>query len=352
MEKLDFSKGYIFIPRTILESWIWDKPVHTQIWIDMVCRASWHDEVTKFNSKEVVLKRGEFCLPLNQISKKYGMDKRTVKRFLKSLVMRKWLNVSTQNDTTIYYIVDIDVYQPFIKENFVQEDTYDISDEVQALHPNLHQGQHPKAHMNMHPNGENARNIPNVNTSSTCQADIEVKNRLGCPPKSTLNRTYEGQKNAPQLKNRKINNNIFNNDDDDPSVRGSVRVYGHMRESGDNCDSKEQGCVCHLENDILTILKKDSKWIEAVQSVFNFKTKEDVENSLGRFWMELVVKGQETQESLSDFKSHYYGWMRIKLNLEEKRNNIKERNSRNNEYNERKPAPVSTEIPKGKDFRF
>lgn len=109
----------------------------------------------------------------------------------------------------------------------------------------------------------------------------------------------------------------------------------------------------HSDINLLCLVKQDSKWIEAVQNVFNLNTVEDVEKSLDYFLYELIGKGIDSHESLTDFKSHYYGWMRIQQGLDEKKKNNNEKNNRYyNDYSKRRPAPISTKFPKEEDFRF
>lgn len=356
MGQIDFSKGYIFLPRTIIDSWIWDNPTHVRLWIDMVCRASWQDYVDMVNGKQVILKRGEFRMTLYSICKKYGLDKRAVKRFLNTLERKKWIEIGNKNNITIYYIVDIDYYQPFIKENIGQNIPLEGTGDINGLYPKCTLSAYPSTHPDAYLSKKNERNGASRCISDDCSMHGIPPGEGVCTHLCTPNHTYGMPKNVPTYNNKKNNKNIFNNNNNDNNTDGRVceRVYEHMREResndvyGDRCSSGNYTPDINL----LSLVKQDNRWIDAVRNVFGLETVEDVYMSLECFWSELIVKGIECHESPTDFKSHYYGWMRIQQGKEERRKLNEERSSRYNDFNDRKPAPISTEIPKSSDFRF
>ena len=359
MERIDLSKGFIFLPRTIIDSWIWDNPTHIQLWIDMVCRASWRDYVDTVNGKQVILKRGEFRMSLYSICKKYDLDKRAVKRFLNTLERKKWIEIGHKNNITIYYIVDIDYYQPCTKENIEQNVPLEGGGSMNGLYPKCTLYPYPNMHPNVYPSKGNEGNGVSHCFSDNCNIRSAPPNEGSCTHLCTQNCTYDVPKNVPTYNNKKNNKNIFNNNNDN-NTNGRVgervceRVGERVREREPNDVYGESYPPCNNNSNInlLSLVKNDSVWIEAVRTVFDIDTVEEVELSLKLFWSDLIAKGSECHESPNDFKSHYYAWMRIQQGMEEKRKLNEERSARYNDFNDRKPAPISTEIPKSSDFRF
>lgn len=353
MENVDYSKGFIILPRNLLDTWIWLNKTYIQLWIEMVCAASWHDYTEIINGNEVLIKRGELRLTLYALCKKYNIDKRTVKRFLELLESKNWIKTEKRNKTIIFNIIDIDYYQPIVDKNNEQNDLLSFLGGVNSMHPQMHRNLHPQAHPNMHPLKENEENFINDCETEYCSINTVLLEDGNCTQNCTQNCTHDWQKNAPTNiinKINKINNNIFNNNNNTIGrvcERAREDVFAESNEVTSGFQ-KEQSDI-----NLLYLVKQDSRWIRAVQNIFNLSTVEDVEKSLDYFWSELIVKGIDSHESLTDFKSHYYGWMRIQQGLDEKKNKNNEQNNRYyNDYSKRRPAPVSTKFPKEEDFRF
>lgn len=349
------SKGFILLPRAILDTWLWNNPIQTQIWLEMVINASWKEKCVGINGKQIVLERGEFCMELNSISKRYSLDKRTLKRFINKLDSEHWLEKRIESGINIYKIVNYDLYQ-LLKQSRVETA---VLGGVNSMHPQMHRNLHPQAHPNMHPLKENEENFINDCETEYCSINTVLLEDGNCTQNCTQNCTHDWQKNAPTNKINKINNNIFNNNNNNNNTNGRVceraREEDFLDPNIDNTNFDDG----NTDINHLYLVKQDLRWIKAVQKVFNFETADDVVRSLELFWSELIVKGIDSHESLTDFKSHYYGWMRIqqgleekKMILEEKKKNIEERNNRYNDLRLRKAAPISTEMPTSRDFKF
>ncbi len=82
------NKGWVAIPRTITESWLWNdgkKFEKLKAFLDLIFCANYIDNDTLINNEVVTIKRGSFLTSALKLSKKWEWDRKTVTNFLNLL---------------------------------------------------------------------------------------------------------------------------------------------------------------------------------------------------------------------------------------------------------------------------
>lgn len=130
--------GFLSIDRKLFRHWIWDskEPFDKRsAWIDLIQMATYTDHMGENYKGEVtVLKRGEIHTSMLYLSKRWGWDRRKVKRFLSVLSVDKMLSFnSTTNGTKGGTVITLENYS---KYNIVStaDGTEDGTSDVQRMH--------------------------------------------------------------------------------------------------------------------------------------------------------------------------------------------------------------------------
>ena len=110
---MDDSFGWIKIFREIQNNWVWnEKPFSKgQAWIDLIILAKRKDE--KFMSKSHMIngKRGCVYKSIQELSNRWGWDRKKATRFLRGLEEDKMITVNTTSNGTTIRIEKYDDFQ-------------------------------------------------------------------------------------------------------------------------------------------------------------------------------------------------------------------------------------------------
>lgn len=81
------EKGFILVPRSIDESWVWQKPSELKRWLDLLIQASWKNQTVRFGGQYVHLQRGQLATTIRLLAGRWCCSAHTVITFLD--VLRK-----------------------------------------------------------------------------------------------------------------------------------------------------------------------------------------------------------------------------------------------------------------------
>ncbi len=104
-------RGYIKLWRKIEDSFIWKDPEALMIWVILLMKANYKDTEFMFNSKKVILRRGQLITGLNQLSLSTGVTKSKCYRVLKCLESETLIEIQKTNRYSIISIVKYSEYQ-------------------------------------------------------------------------------------------------------------------------------------------------------------------------------------------------------------------------------------------------
>lgn len=119
------SDGYIKLYRCIRDNdVIWEeRATRLQAWLDILMMANYQDKKGYFNKHFMEFKRGEIVTSEVKLAAKWKWNKRTVTRFLDTLVEEKMIVVNKSHSYTTISVVNYDKYQGFSDDNCTTEYT-------------------------------------------------------------------------------------------------------------------------------------------------------------------------------------------------------------------------------------
>lgn len=119
------ESNWIKLNRGIRDNFIWDfnKPKYTLAWIDMLLMANYKDKKAVFDGKVEVVERGSFVTSMVKLSERWGMDRKTVKRFLDGLRSDEMIDYFCTNKRTTIKVLNYGLYQGFSDDDGTAERT-------------------------------------------------------------------------------------------------------------------------------------------------------------------------------------------------------------------------------------
>lgn len=123
------DNNWIKLNRSIWNCFLWnfEKPKYVMCWIDMLLMANYRDKKVLFNGNIELIPRGSFVTSMVKLSKRWCMDRATVKRFLNHLVSDGMITYTCNKRKTTVTIVKYDVYQMFITDDTSTDATTDTT---------------------------------------------------------------------------------------------------------------------------------------------------------------------------------------------------------------------------------
>lgn len=111
------DKGWVKIHRKILDNSLWleERFTKAQAWIDLILKANHESKEVLIGYKKVVVSRGSLLISQVKLAKRWGWDRKTVKRFLKFLQVSQMVHVEVdrniQHGFTVITIKNYEQYQ-------------------------------------------------------------------------------------------------------------------------------------------------------------------------------------------------------------------------------------------------
>jgi DNA-binding transcriptional regulator YhcF (GntR family) len=102
--------GYIMLFRSLQNHWIWHDATKLKWWIDILLLVNWQDKKLNEKYKLVDCKRGQTIMSLENMAKRWGVDKSTVRRFLKMLQDDAMIETENLQFTTRITVCNYDSY--------------------------------------------------------------------------------------------------------------------------------------------------------------------------------------------------------------------------------------------------
>lgn len=124
--------GWISLPRDIVYEWIWEDPVRSQRWLELVMMASWEDTPYLSKNRLIQLKRGQFAITIRKLMLRWQTYSDDVTKFLKLLESEGMITRDTSNKFTIITIVEYDRYSPQNIGDF--QLGYELNQEQKSVH--------------------------------------------------------------------------------------------------------------------------------------------------------------------------------------------------------------------------
>lgn len=134
--------GFIFLLRSILESYMFQHPGIFKVWIWLLVKARWKDGYASWPTGKgdtvVTLKRGDVLIGRNKAAEELGMPGSTFYSHLKKLQSVGSIKIKSTPNHSIISIVNFDKYQNadnLTKKDEVSNDTQSPAKKVGYNHP-------------------------------------------------------------------------------------------------------------------------------------------------------------------------------------------------------------------------
>ncbi len=118
-------EGWIKLHRQIQENEFWfsEKFTKAQAWIDLIILATHKERTIYLKGVEINLKPGQLCYSQVSLAKRWGWNRKTVKKFLNTLKNRQMVDTEETNITTIITIKKWYLYQVGGQQNGQRRDS-------------------------------------------------------------------------------------------------------------------------------------------------------------------------------------------------------------------------------------
>ncbi len=274
------NKGWIKIPREIMNHWLWLDPRKLQMWMAMVFLAQFEPKKTVMvDNVEVTLYRGDFFMSLRKLSQRLGCSKNTLLTFLRVLESQGMISRITMHKITVISILNFEMYcgsDDAPREGAAEGAATPSGDTEKAARRIRYVG-----HNDRRGKGNGKREEKgSKNDSKTHKKEVE---------KSPVS----GQSLNPS---KEIKNNISST---------STTAPAYVREEAGKKDSAE------TEAEYFERLKTDRITLEAlaVSAQTDLKNLSEI---AARFFAEQTALDKKHAD-FNDFKKHFLSWARIEL---------------------------------------
>ena len=273
------NKGWIKIPREIMNHWLWLDPRKLQMWMAMVFLAQFEQKKTVMvDNVEVTLYRGDFFMSLRKLSQRLGCSKNTLLTFLRVLESQGMISRMTMHKITVISILDFDLYCG--------------SDDAAS------EG-----------NAEGTQTAPDAEKAARRIRYVGHNDRRG---KSNGKREEKGGKNDSKTHKKEVEKSPVSGQSLNPSkeIRNNISststsAPAYVREEAGKKDSAQ------TEAEYFERLKTDRITLEAlaVSAQTDLKNLSEI---AARFFAEQTALDKKHAD-FNDFKKHFLSWARIEL---------------------------------------
>jgi len=107
----NMHRGYIKLWRRVQDSFFYGKPEALALWIHLLLEANHKDHSFVFNGDKTICKRGQLITGLNVLSKRTGIERNKVYRFLKMFEKQTLIRTDNYSKFTLITILNYESYQ-------------------------------------------------------------------------------------------------------------------------------------------------------------------------------------------------------------------------------------------------
>ena len=290
------NKGWIKIPREIMNHWLWLDPRKLQMWMAMVFLAQFEPKKTVMvDNVEVTLYRGDFFMSLRKLSQRLGCSKNTLLTFLRVLESQGMISRITMHKITVISILNFEMYcgsDDVPREGAAEgaaTPSGDTEKEARRIRYVGHNDRRGKGNGKREEKGSK-------NDSKTHKKEVE---------KSPVS----GQSLNPS---KEIRNNILPH-----TTHTYAREDVEEKKIGDASQSENRKTATRPENSedrekrfFEEFMTQQQAWESMALSL---QTDVKILKELAGRWFESLRALEQTHTDLKSFKQHFMNWARIEL---------------------------------------
>lgn len=110
------AEGWIKLYRSIRKNWIWEDAQKLKWWLDILLQANHQDRKVLLGNELVLIERGSFHTSELKLSKKWGVSKTTVRKFLELLESDHMITTEKSKKGTTLKVTNYEDYQGFSED--------------------------------------------------------------------------------------------------------------------------------------------------------------------------------------------------------------------------------------------
>lgn len=110
------AEGWIKLYRSIRKHWIWEDAQKLKWWLDILLQANHQDKKVLLGNELILIERGSFHTSELKLSKKWGVSKTTVRKFLELLESDQMIVTEKSKKGTTIKVSKYEGYQGFSEE--------------------------------------------------------------------------------------------------------------------------------------------------------------------------------------------------------------------------------------------
>lgn len=103
--------GWICLHRVIQKHWIWEDPVKLKWWLDILMTVNFKESKKIIGNDVVVIERGSMFTSIVLLAEKWGVDRKTAKKFLDLLKKDNMITLETSKKGTMLKVSNYADYQ-------------------------------------------------------------------------------------------------------------------------------------------------------------------------------------------------------------------------------------------------
>ena len=282
------EQGYIRIPRSIFDSWIWDSSTYYQWYSDLCGLASFKDRSTLVGSKVVHLRKGQLVGSIQFFVTRWKRSKKMILHFFDLLQTDGYIIKESSHNVSIITVM------AYYESSFEQD------------------------------KGDNLLQQEIDSKSTTCnQNESNLGNCLGNNHGNTFGDDIEDDYGND------LEDILGNDDGENPQKKSDIKENIEKKEIKKERTCSSPTSSARAKGDFFEVLDEDLQWKKTVASRFQIE-ESSVSSFLMLFRQDQKARGRtEGHKDIQDFKAHFCDWLRKELasNVKSKPQPVKESNS-------------------------
>ena len=305
--------GYICIPRSITNTWLWKNPEYFYWYSWLVMHAAYMPVTMSTGSKVITLKRGQLAESAYSLSRHWNKSYPTVKRFLKQLIMDNKISKEiVEGRVSIITIKNYSLSDEL--KHDVQVKTEDVSH-----FPDLPADPQKTPMMSPSMNDD----MSHINNCVTDEYNVPLP-RSDIPSGTSLGTPSDIQLHSPSdphiINNKKIiNKNLSTN----TSTGACAHAHEYSYSARDAPETVPLGEVSEHDRLVLEELKNNESWLENICMRHHLASIDVARRYLEDFGLD-IANFNRSHTDRQQLISHFNCWLYKVLSFENQKTEIKQ----------------------------
>ncbi len=105
------SKGFVILPRSVFDSWVFTDPFVFYCWMDITRSANFHDAIQVVKMQKITVKRGQWVASQRFLAQRWNCSLGKVNKVLKMFIDEQMISVNREHSISLITVDKYDDYQ-------------------------------------------------------------------------------------------------------------------------------------------------------------------------------------------------------------------------------------------------